>query len=593
MKEKNDISLVIIAKNEALGLEKAIKSCRDFVDEVIVAVDDKSTDNTMEVAKRCADVAVFYTWENSFCKARNYAQSLVKTKWAFFLDGHEFVGKIGNIKDYLKKDIDGIDIRIVMETGFFFYFPRIVRKEVIWESDVHNKPVIKTETTCKDFIIIHDRDRGQNKEAAEIRGKQRSDMVVNLMKKQAKRNPKDSRPYFYLGNQHLDMGKLRLAIKYYKKCIKRSLKKGEKWLAYYNIALCCHRLGKWWNAIGALTKAEKELPNRWETAKLRGITYIFIGWYPQAVKFLADSFKINTGDFAYNPMPRNDAQTWDFIGICLLKMKDNLGALTAWRRALEIHRTDKLQRLSAQRVEIIEQLLGIDKEKINPKEIIELCLVACQRPHRIPIILKQLLGQTTQKFRINIWNNSSQQLDTSGFPRDKIEVIDSNENIGSQARFRLAKETTGNPIIFFDDDEDLQPNFVEYNYQEYLNHGPNCILGWFTRIFDKESYWHSRAATYNCEADYIGTGGMVLDRNIIDKEPLLQNIPEPYNKTEDLYLSYLARTKYNMRLVAIEPTCKIQVDQLDQYKTIDKEKIFKQLRATDWWLLIDKEKKEK
>jgi len=220
---------------------------------------------------------------------------------------------------------------------------------------------------------------------------------------------------------------------------------------------------------------------------------------------------------------------------------------------------------------------------------IEVCLVIYQRPQRLAEILEQLKAQTIQSFRVNIWNNSREKLDVSGFPEDRMKVIDSKENVGSQARWRLAKQTTGNPIIFFDDDEKLEPDFVEYHYNQYLKFGPKCMLGWWTRTFNRESYWRSLGANYGQEVDYVGPGGMIMDREIFDKEPLSQNIPKPFKETESLYLGYLARKKYGMKLIKIEPKCRILVDGKDQYKNTDKEKIFKELRKKGWRLLRDRE----
>lgn len=222
-----------------------------------------------------------------------------------------------------------------------------------------------------------------------------------------------------------------------------------------------------------------------------------------------------------------------------------------------------------------------------PKEI-EVCFLIYQRPQRLPEILEQLKNQTIQNFRVSIWNNSEETLSIDDFPKHRIRIINSNKNIGSQARFRLAKKTTGNPVIFFDDDEELNPNFVEYHYSQYLKFGLDCILGYHTRIFKKERYWRSGRASYGQEVDYVGAGGMVLDREIFDKEMLLQDIPKPFDKTEDLYLCYIARMKYGMKMVKIEPTCRILIDGKDQFESIDKEEIFKELRKKGWQLLRDK-----
>jgi len=221
------------------------------------------------------------------------------------------------------------------------------------------------------------------------------------------------------------------------------------------------------------------------------------------------------------------------------------------------------------------------------KALIEVCFAIYQRPQRLPAILEQLKAQTIQNFNVNIWNNSGKVLNIGSFPIERIRVINSEYNIGPQSRFKLAKQTTGNPIIFFDDDEELSPTFVEYHYNEYLKFGPNCILGWFTRTFYQEKYWESHGARYGQEVDYIGLGGLVMDREIIDKEPLLQNIPPPFDKTDDMFLSFVARMKHGMKLIKIEPTCRILVDGKDTYSTIDKESIFRELRKKGWKLLKD------
>lgn len=220
---------------------------------------------------------------------------------------------------------------------------------------------------------------------------------------------------------------------------------------------------------------------------------------------------------------------------------------------------------------------------------IEVCFVVYQRPQRVPEILKQLKAQTIQTFKVNIWNNSGEKLDISDFPDGRVKVIDSKTNVGSQARFKLAKQTTGNPIIFFDDDENLDPNFVEYHYNQYLKFGAECILGSFTRTFNKESYWDSMDVLYGQVVDYVGTGGMVLDRDIIDKEPLLQKIPKPFDKAEDLYLCYLARMNHGLKLIRIEPAHKLLVDGKDQFLGLRKykEEAFKKLRKMGWGLLGD------
>ena len=204
----------------------------------------------------------------------------------------------------------------------------------------------------------------------------------------------------------------------------------------------------------------------------------------------------------------------------------------------------------------------------NENPNIEVCFAVYQRPHRVPEILEQLKRQTIQNFNVNIWNNSGQELDISAFPADRIQVVDSGKNEGSQARFRLVPKTKGDPIIFFDDDEELDDDFVEYHYWIYK---PNAIQGWWTRIF-YHYYWHSKHhLPAGTEVDYVGTGGMVLGRRIFDEEPILQSIPDQFAKMEDLFLAFIAKQR-RMKLISAEQKCRILDDGKDQFRGIAKEK---------------------
>ncbi len=584
----NSISLIIIAKNEEKGLEKAISSCRPFVDEVIVQVDTKSTDKTEEIARKLADKVILYDWEDSFAKARNNAQKHARTDWVLMLDGHEFVESWDKLDEMLKKDATGLFIKIVMESGFTFYFPRIVRKEIEWQHDVHNTPKSKKNIKYKEFVIIHDRVHGQTEEGSKERTEQRNKMIVEELHKPAEDDKTDVRSNFYMGNLSLDNKEWKTAIKYYLRVAQYGKKRSQRWLARFHIGICYNELKNPLWALWHFLKAEEEQPNRWETAKMLGTTYAFLGWHKRALEYWIDSFKINTGDFIFQPTLRNDAQTWDWISLAFASLGKKDEMKIACEQALREERENGPGLLAPQKIRILRTIVGQPRDSIDTSKTIEVCFLVYQRPERVPKILQQLKAQTIQNFRVNIWNNSDKELDISNFPKDQIKVINSKENVGSQVRFKLAKQTKGNPIIFFDDDQDLDPYFVEYNYREYLKFGPKCILGWFTRTFDLEEYWKSQPARYGEEVDYIATKAMILDREIIDQEPLLENISTPFVKVEDLYLCYLARTKYKMKMRKIDRYTWEKPDGKDQWSNIDKEQAFKSLRMLGWKLLKDK-----
>jgi hypothetical protein len=191
---------------------------------------------------------------------------------------------------------------------------------------------------------------------------------------------------------------------------------------------------------------------------------------------------------------------------------------------------------------------------------------------------------------LNIWNNSVFPLDLTQFPKDRLKVIHSKENRGSWSRFLLAKETKNNPIIFIDDDEDLEPDFVEYYYQQWLKHGKDCILGGYAKRWLSGEYKNLISPVgIGQDADYVGTGGMILDREFLEKENYFLDIEEKYKCVEDIYLCYIARMKYGMRLISIEPKLKQIDDGQNQSKKLKeyKKEIWEGLREKGWKLLYE------
>lgn len=81
----------MIAKNEEKVIGRAIDSCKDVIDEIIL-VDTGSEDHTVEIAKQKGAKVYFFAWKNDFAAAKNYALSKAKGDWIVFLDADEYFG---------------------------------------------------------------------------------------------------------------------------------------------------------------------------------------------------------------------------------------------------------------------------------------------------------------------------------------------------------------------------------------------------------------------------------------------------------------------------------------------------------------------
>ena len=84
------LSLCMIVKNEAGTLERCLSNARPFVDEIVV-VDTGSTDGTLEIARKYADVLDEIEWPDSFSAARNHSLDLASGDFVLILDGDEYI----------------------------------------------------------------------------------------------------------------------------------------------------------------------------------------------------------------------------------------------------------------------------------------------------------------------------------------------------------------------------------------------------------------------------------------------------------------------------------------------------------------------
>lgn len=351
------LSLAMIVKNEALGLENAILSCIDFVDHIKIAVDDLSNDKTKEIALKYADEVVDLKWQNSFAKARAFVDKGIKTKWILSLDGHEIVSKIGNLDTMLKLENDGLSVEIKMENGSIITYPRIYRAGLEWTSDVHNLIGCKNPTAFYGFQILHDRIGGQSQEAISERNKQRDKMMIDIMGKRIKENKKDARASFQLALFYHGKGRKKEAIKLYRSTIKNSSDVGTRWMSAFNISLIYYSEKRFFRALMSAHDVEKLIPHRWENKKLFGIIWFAKDNYSKAVSYLVDSLNKTKGEFNYKPIPFDVSSTWSLIGECFFHLKEYDKSHTAFERSLTTILPDCGAYLSANMKDTQKELL--------------------------------------------------------------------------------------------------------------------------------------------------------------------------------------------------------------------------------------------
>jgi O-antigen biosynthesis protein len=316
----HSLALVMIVKNEELGLERAILSCRDFVNEIVIAVDNSSTDKTEEIAKKYATTLKHFDWQDDFSAARNFAHEGVLTDWILFLDGHEYVTKCENLQEYLSSKHDGLMVTIEMETGMVFGNPRIYRRGVQFEGKTHERQMCQSTQTYPKFIIKHDRQGGQAPAAALERERQRNEQVPRIMGAEFRKNKKNTRATFHLALYSETNKEWKNALYWWKRYIKYAKDRGERWYAFFSMSECHLALGHQFRGFWYASKADNATPGRWETAKLKGICFFQKGKWEQAAECFVESLAGGRAIVSYKPWVRDISNTFNLIGECLYNL---------------------------------------------------------------------------------------------------------------------------------------------------------------------------------------------------------------------------------------------------------------------------------
>ncbi|GAV26148.1 family 2 glycosyl transferase [Carboxydothermus islandicus] len=232
------ISACLIVKNEEDVLERCLKSLRNFVDEIVI-VDTGSEDNTVEIAKKYADIIDYFPWNGDFAAARNASIDKASGEWIFIVDADEELildnyNELQNLKQFLKTasiDVGGIGIGILNISNITFLDVnsiyvnqiRIFRNkpEYRYRGAIHEQIVGKILENGNKIHIYGGkilRHYGYISEIVQKKDKINRNMVI--LERELKKDPKNSFNRYNLGLEYDRIGKFDKAIEEYKLAVK-------------------------------------------------------------------------------------------------------------------------------------------------------------------------------------------------------------------------------------------------------------------------------------------------------------------------------------------------------------------------------------
>ncbi len=154
--QKNNVTVVITAHNEAHVLEECIRSAQRLTSHIIY-IDTESTDESASIAKKMGCTVEQFAYSRYVEPSREFALQQVKTDWAFILDADE------RISTELAQEIQKVTTKT--EPAYFYvprknifagrtwlkhggWYPdkvlRLIRKSAFksWPKAIHSTPVI-------------------------------------------------------------------------------------------------------------------------------------------------------------------------------------------------------------------------------------------------------------------------------------------------------------------------------------------------------------------------------------------------------------------------------------------------------------------
>jgi glycosyltransferase involved in cell wall biosynthesis len=157
------ITLNMIVRDEEELLPGAIKSVKDFVDEIVI-LDTGSLDGTVDIARSLGATVHHFDWCNDFAAARNKALSYVRTPWTLWLDADDLVQNPETLRSFAeaahKQRFSGVwsiykQDRVSYQRRFQLFKTKAYR----WEGVVHESPVLlpghNGDTILSDLVVIH------------------------------------------------------------------------------------------------------------------------------------------------------------------------------------------------------------------------------------------------------------------------------------------------------------------------------------------------------------------------------------------------------------------------------------------------------
>lgn len=202
------LALVMIARDEARAIARALKSAAPHVERMIV-LDTGSTDATADIARAAGAEVYDFAWCDDFAAARNAALAHSDADWNLVLDADEWIvsgtGSLADLPSGGGGFLGEIRIESAMdqpgaEGTAQSWLPRVLPRGVRYEGRIHEQPMSALPRRRLALVVGHD---GYTAEQLARKG----DRNEALLMAELQANAADPYLWFQLAKEHQARGR--------------------------------------------------------------------------------------------------------------------------------------------------------------------------------------------------------------------------------------------------------------------------------------------------------------------------------------------------------------------------------------------------
>jgi hypothetical protein len=197
------VALVMIARNEAARIVRALASAASCVDELFV-LDTGSKDPTVALARSAGARVAHFDWCDDFAAARNAALDLADADWNVIVDADEWIAEAGIELLQLRHTAPGFVGTLRVDSQFDTpigtsiapsWLPRVLPRGVRYEGRVHEQPKHSLPVKRLETVLAHD---GYRADALKAKAGRNADLLARALAQA----PDDAYLHYQIGKDH-------------------------------------------------------------------------------------------------------------------------------------------------------------------------------------------------------------------------------------------------------------------------------------------------------------------------------------------------------------------------------------------------------